>query len=270
MKAIKFKKRYTYLLLNICLLSCTPYSNKAESTPAIRTELAPLKSSIYYDGPIKANHKKREKSRKNNTKPTILIIGDSHSLGSFGLTLISEINQRIPNTDIFLYASCGSSPSWWQNMMETHCGYLEANNYGQKEKRKNNPTPNITSLIEKHHPSLLIIQQGTNLVPFKEAPVKEEISGLLGQVHTIAPNIKTIWIGPPDSRKYPKTKLRSTYSIIKSECIKQKTYAFNSLDVTQYPKSSKDGVHYSGIDGEKEAGRWAHIVAQQIAIHSFK
>lgn len=195
----------------------------------------------------------------------ILFIGDSHAIGLFGRELFSRLQTKYPATELYFYAVCGSSPSWWVNGHETKCGYWQLDFSGHEIKTIQAPTPDLNVLLHTIKPSLIIVEQGTNLIKFNSADVKQEVTQLIDFIKAITP-AKIVWVGPPDARAYSKKAIKSTFLSISEVCTVQrpKIALIDSRRLTRYPKSAKDGIHYNGIEGQIQHTKWANEVAKVI------
>ena len=67
------------------------------------------------------------------------------------------------------------------------------------------------------------------------------------------------WIGSPDSRKYRAERPR-IYRLI-TEAVGSDCPIFNSMNVTSYPETGGDGVHYWFKEGMPIARKWADAVS---------
>ena len=203
-----------------------------------------------------------------STKPEakkILFIGDSHAVGLFGKELFDRLHNKFPESELYFYAVCGSSPRWWINSHETKCGYWQLESNGHEIKTKQAFTPDLKALLHNIKPNLVIVEQGTNLIKLKTEDVKQEVIQLIDFIKATTP-AKIFWIGPPDARIYSKKALKATFLAMSKVCAgqKPKIILIDSRKVTHYPASAKDGIHYNGIQGELEHIKWATKVANVI------
>jgi hypothetical protein len=205
------------------------------------------------------------KVSNNQHNKNVLFIGDSHAVGLFGKELFNRLQNKYPSSELYFYAVCGSSPSWWLTGHETNCGYWQFDHTGYEIKTKHGATPKLQDLIQKIQPNLIIIEQGTNLIRYKPDDIKEEVMQLIDFIKKTT-NAKIYWIGPPDARKHSKQAINSTFLAISQICSDHKaiTTLIDSRKFTHYPSSAKDGIHYNGIEGEFEHNKWAAEVANII------
>ena len=81
---------------------------------------------------------------------TVMIIGDSHSVGPFGWYL--DENLRKKGYHVASYASCGSIAKWWTTQQNTTCGYFSKDLNGNVIKATTYPTPKLISLLTEVRP----------------------------------------------------------------------------------------------------------------------
>ena len=75
-------------------------------------------------------------------------------------------------------------------------------------------------------------------------------------------NSECIWIGPPDanSKSVPREKLKETNDLLIKLAAKNNCHYIDSLVLTKFPSSSKEGIHYpSGLSAE-----WGEKVSIQL------
>ena len=133
----------------------------------------------------------------------VLIIGDSHIaskdflLGSLHDALVSE------GAIVHSYGVCGSQPHDWIAQTELPCGRGERHNADEPivDKSPKVKTWSLETLIERHHPNLLIVELGDNMAGYGVLPdlPKEWIS--YETVQMLQPievhKLPCIWVGPP-------------------------------------------------------------------------
>ena len=240
------------LLISFLLIACST-SAQSEKTN-LESPLSPVNN-------IQPIINLPNKSQANK----ILFIGDSHAVGLFGKELFNRLQSKYPSSELYFYAVCGSSPSWWIKGHETNCGYWQLDVTGQEIKTKQGVTPDLKALLQNIKPNLVIVEQGTNLIKLKTAHVKQELIQLLNFIKDTS-TAKIFWVGPPDARIYSKKALKATFLTMSKVCSEQKPKItfIDSRKVTHYPASAKDGIHYNGIQGELEHIKWATKVANVI------
>ena len=130
--------------------------------------------------------------------------------------------------------------------------YFFRDNKGKTKRGNKAKTPIIKDIIEDFQPDFLIVALGANYYKFSSSYARKDLNKLLKLMKsTDAP---CLWIGPPDTRKFPKESKR-VYKVLEETVAKQCEF-FNSENVTKYPSSGGDGVHYWG-KGKKTAREWA-------------
>jgi hypothetical protein len=186
---------------------------------------------------------------------TLLLIGDSHTVASFGRKL-DTLLRTVPDSRVASYASCGSTPYSWFSGWVTPCGYRERGEDGKVITSPTSPTPLIAELLKKHQPDVTLIALGANLfnTPFEtSAKVTDDL------VQTVAASgSKCIWIGPPDSRDRSGPKMDETYGILRGASYPECLF-LDSRKWTHYPATGGDGTHYDhlGPEGVKISEAWA-------------
>ena len=68
---------------------------------------------------------------------------------------------------------------------------------------------------------------------------------------------KCLWVGSADSRN--RTRIPRLNRLIE-ESVSSYCKIFKSSEVTTYPSTGGDGIHYSGVEGRREAAKWANYV----------
>lgn len=173
---------------------------------------------------------KKSSGSTDANRAKVLVIGDSLGLCGFGKALDSRLRKASEIAAVYSYMACGTVPISWLKSgplsnARTACGIwnilgkagerpLEVQDtYGmQKGKRPDShPVPKLETLLEEHHPDILVIQNGTNLLSlFSDGktliPSKHEaqLNGYLqpmmrflaGQKSSLK---KVYWVCPPVS-----------------------------------------------------------------------
>jgi lysophospholipase L1-like esterase len=242
--------RRLLLLLSSCLLILAAHTTPAATPASPNTPTAP---------------------------PSILFIGDSLSVGTFGSSIQGQLIARYGASNFALYASCGSSPEHWlanEPTFVTRCGFRMTTStrsaYIDYVDGKRPPavnTPKIEKLLAIHKPEVVIIQLGTNwLDDFAKESSTEDIRKKQAVLHNLGTALRgkrVIWILPPDSSKFSKSAQATVREIIRSSAYKERFEALiDSRRLTHYVrgKTGSDGIHYNGED----AIRWANGVMENL------
>lgn len=177
--------------------------------------------------------------------PTILYIGDSHSYGKLGTTI--EKRLSVISNHIILEASCGATANTWlgkSGFEKTVCGYWKKN--GIEETRSvNHQVPKFSNELEKYNPQVVIVQLGTNLAVGSNAVNSgPSIIQIMKQIKQTS--AQCIWIGPPDanSKVVTRANLKTVNALLIDLAAKNNCHFVDSLKLTQFPKSSAEGIHY--------------------------
>lgn len=183
---------------------------------------------------------------------TILIIGDSHTVGPFGQKLDELLRGQ--DARVATYASCGSIARWWYTEQSTTCGYFERDLTGKKTETLSHPTPRFPELLDRLHPDHVIIALGTNYVrETNDQIVINDLSRMIGDIRSAS--AQCFWILPPDMRQF-RSDLPRLNRLIKSAA-GQDCRFFESSSFTRYPESGGDGIHYWSAEGTPLARAWA-------------
>ena len=202
---------------------------------------------------------KPNKSAPDGPAPSILMVGDSLSVGKFGEVVQGHLAQKYP---VAAYASCGSSPEHWvsgEPEFITKCGYRQHTvdsdvfrDFANGHPPRPTLTPKLTKLISKHKPTVLIVQLGTNWMDrnlsdaqmngYIDRFVKEARRGSVQEI---------IWIAPPDSSRLRKTQGR-VHALIRQASKRDGFQVIDSREVTRYVmgKTGGDGIHYNSEASE--------------------
>ncbi|HSP46048.1 MAG TPA: SGNH/GDSL hydrolase family protein [Chthoniobacterales bacterium] len=215
--------------------------------------------------------KKTSKPPPESAPPSILMIGDSLSVGKFGEVVQMHLALK---HRVAAYASCGSSPEHWltgEPDFVTKCGYRQRtsdsdifNDWVNGHAPRPTRTPKLADLVRKHKPTILVVQLGTNWMDrnLSDEQMGEYISRLVDEVRRGTVE-KIVWIAPPDSSRLRKTQGR-VHQIIRRASARKKFDIIDSRNVTHYVmgKTGGDGIHYNSESSEA----WAHAIQRDLDI----
>src|SRR3954464_1678142 len=203
--------------------------------------------------------------------PSILMIGDSLSVGRFGemVQMHLALKHRVA-----AYASCGSSPEHWlasEPAFVTKCGYRQRTSdsdiftdWVNGRAPRPTRTPKLADLVRKHKPTILVIQLGTNWMDrnLSDEQMSEYLSRLVDEARQ-GPVEKIVWIAPPDSARLRKTQGR-VHQVIRRAAARKKFDVIDSRNVTHYVtgKTGGDGIHYNSESSEA----WARAIQRDLDI----
>jgi hypothetical protein len=179
------------------------------------------------------------------SNPTILYIGDSHSYGKLGTTV--EKNLLKISDHVIMESSCGSSAYTWLGKTgyeKTVCGFWKKD--GKDEVRSvEHQTPKFSDEVIKYQPKVVIIQLGTNMAA-AEKPSNSAGSIEQLMIEATKEGATCLWIGPPDanSKIVTKAKLQEVNLLLKAKAALNNCFYIDSLELTTFPKDSKEGIHY--------------------------
>jgi hypothetical protein len=187
---------------------------------------------------------------------SLLYIGDSHSVGPFGLALNENLRQL--NLSVVSYAYCGSiANDWYKTNGATKCGYLEIDSNGVKKSGTTGSVPQFKKLLEKHHPEIVIVELATNYFGYESDEFVVNDMRKMGK-EIIDSGAQCFWVGMPTSRKLQTSHER--LDRLTKEAIGDLCTHFDSFPVTSYPSVGGDGIHFYFPNGQKVASDWANAV----------
>jgi hypothetical protein len=123
-----------------------------------------------------------------------LVIGDSHLFGKLGPALKEALSDGGKN-QVWVHASCGSSPATWNSGVVTACGTLEdAPGKAPRRVLGSSKTRAIGGLLAEIKPDLTLIVLGSNFIR-----VIGQLAGPLGELlgHIEGAGSRCAWLGPP-------------------------------------------------------------------------
>jgi len=204
---------------------------------------------------------------------TVLLLGESHmvSMGQNGQLIEALPDDLIKQgAKVFAYGACGSNAGDWITPKSVQCGAFRVNS-GPIRFRPADiaSTQPIATLIEKHHPNLVILVIGDTMASYdtKEIPkqwVWQNVSALTREIK--AQGIRCAWVGPawgenggPDEykKRNPRAREFSDYlSTIVAPCTYIDSLAFSKIGEWK----TIDGQHFDQ-DGYQS---WAKNITKAI------
>jgi hypothetical protein len=186
----------------------------------------------------------------------ILFIGDSHSVGEFGVTLDGLLRQD-PKNQVSSLAFCGASSESWLYGPKTKCGYRIAPPSGNPVEKKSGQGPKLSELLSKFDPDQVIIELGNNDIgsSLSDAQIVAHIDRITSTVVTALGPGRCFWISGPETRLLRSQGTREISLIEKG--VARRCKVFNSYSVTHYPDGPGDGIHYNTPELKPLARQWA-------------
>ena len=129
--------------------------------------------------------------------PRILMVGDSQSIGPFGMGLYGRLKAVFPRTS--LYASCGSIGRDWIRGNPTLCGYRSRSETGEALDSQVGRTPKLPRLLETLKPDLVIVALSGNYSRMPEEAAIQDMAVIARLIQKSGS--KCLWITAPRSRK---------------------------------------------------------------------
>ena len=196
---------------------------------------------------------------------TVLLVGDSHSYQSFGRNL-DGLLRTIPQMRVACYASWGTGPAGWFAFNENRNPYFEHDPDGRLVDMQRATTPIFGELLAHYHPTLTIIELGSNLfggpLDYAAATV-HQMAAMTALAHS-----ECIWVGPPDSRDRTGPQMDELYGVLRGASAPYCQFV-DSRKLTHYPAVGGDGLHYDylGPDGLKQTKEWAQKILEVAREH---
>lgn len=221
---------------------------------------------------------------------TILVVGDSHSAGTFGEQLDTSLRNIGSDRGgkVAFFAVCSSGPNSWLNETEHGCGFLfrdfdkkapskwlrtrkgTVKVNGQDREVTFVKTPSLAQLLADYKPQVTLVALGSN-------PTSAEgVEKMLELIHQTGS--ACAWIGPPYMRNPPKDAVDKTYDnalkksgvdpALKLSETKQTGCALIDSRPLRpgYPDKAGDGTHYEATPELREqAKQWARDAAWDFA-----
>jgi hypothetical protein len=218
-----------------------------------------------------ANGKPKKPTRPvpNAPPPSVLMIGDSLSVGKFGETVQAHLALK---RRVAAYASCGSSPENWLQAepdFMTKCGYRERtansdiySDFVNGRAPRPIRTPKLANLVRKHKPTILVVQLGTNWMDrsLSEEQMSDYLNRLVDEARR-GPVEKIVWIAPPDHSSLRRVQGK-VHQLIRRAASRKGFDVIDSRRVTHYVmgKTGGDGVHYNNESSEA----WARGIQKEL------
>lgn len=195
-----------------------------------------------------------------NSNTKVLIIGDSQTYGNYGTKLDELVRKTGAKT--ITHASWGSGPSCWFNGWETV--NLWSKGLDGKETRTHNvATPNIEEILKKEKPDVVIVTMGGNMIANATQESVTTSVDKIGSAITSS-GAKLYWAGPPkyDPAKRTPEQLETFYGFLAKAVSTHGTFIDSRKFIDEY--HGRDGLHYSGKEGNKQTNKWAEGVFNEI------
>jgi hypothetical protein len=202
---------------------------------------------------------------------TILVVGDSHTAGSFGRKL-DDVLRAVPGGRVATYGVCSASPQSYFSETPHPCGHLfrdfdrkaPAKWLGGRVYKETRPdgkggtrevemvkTPELAQLLADHAPTLTVVALGSN-VPISAGSVERTLEA----IHRSGS--ACVWIGPPDMRRPSPAQIDAVYATLRRSKVDESVGLDESrsgscrlidsraFPYLRYPEKGGDGTHYGG------------------------
>src|SRR2546423_6470908 len=198
--------------------------------------------------------KKPAKAGPDAPPPSILMIGDSLSVGKFGEVIQMHLALK---HRVAAYASCGSSPEHWlagEPDFVTKCGYRQRTSdsdiftdWVNGRAPRPTRTPKLADLVRKHKPTILVVQLGTNWMDrnLSDEQINEYLNRFVEEARRGTVE-KIVWIAPPDSARLRKVQGR-VHQLLRRAATRKNFDIIDSRNVTHYVMGKTGGGrdHYN-------------------------
>jgi hypothetical protein len=171
-------------------------------------------------------------------RPRILMIGDSQSIGPFGMALYGRLKSDHPRTS--LYASCGSIGRDWIQGSPTLCGYRSRSETGEALDSRIGRTPKLPRLLETLKPDLVIVALSGNYSKMSEEAAIQDMAVIARLIQRSGS--KCLWVTAPRSRK--ERAFREGLAAWVEKAAGRECTVLDSWEFTTYPEKGGDGIHY--------------------------
>lgn len=258
----------------------------------IWTTLASLTPQL---GPVDLSDARRLLRAAAQAPPVVIVIGDSHTNGSFGRFVRQSLHEQL-GAKALSVGSCGRWSKAFVRGQRANCGlrWVEPDGATRWGKGcRNNPcksgdescrktacrTPTIAELNREYAPDLIIAALGGNAM-FRGAKddgwptVAPYVRQLAEQIHTAG--AKCLWVTPPHGLNKSRRKMRHWAAAIE-DWTGHRCAVFDSgphrleyldyraaVDESGKGEDAYDGIHYDrlGRAGQWRTSAWAAEVAQ--------
>ncbi len=186
----------------------------------------------------------------------VLVVGDSHTRGQFGLSLESQL--RGSGMTVSTYASGGRSAKHWvKGHVSAGAGFrIDTATPGAKSASGSgqHAFEPLEEIIRREKPAVLVMADGSNALGEGGGAAVARVKALAEQY-----GVKLIWVGPPEMRKF-KTE-ESYYQALRAN-LGSSVPVIDSRAATKAAAAAGlgDGVHFSG----NAAKEWALAVSRQL------
>ena len=170
--------------------------------------------------------------------PRILMIGDSQSIGPFGMALYRRLKSDHPRTSF--YASCGSIGRDWVQGNPTLCGYRSRSETGEALDSRVGRTPKLPRLLETLKPDLVIVSLSGNYLKIPEEAAIQDMANIARLIQKSGS--KCLWVTAPRSRK--ERSFRKGLATWVEKAAGRECTILDSWEFTAYPEKGGDGIHY--------------------------
>ena len=230
---------------------------------------------------------------------TILVLGDSHSMGHFGKAIHKGLKSQYPEAKVTLVAACGKGESGFLSGGYAHCGVITYKPNGRISRPKGckkNPCTEadgpecseqgcrpkkLRHYLRRLKPDLVVLQMGSN--SWFKGSLKRGWPKVEKKVSKIASLIdkagaQCLWVTPPDSSKRP-TDSQDAFAEVYERVLEGRCEVFNSrpahhpymdfakaIETAGKRAKRNDGTHYGtlGPYGKTIQEQWVADILMQV------
>jgi hypothetical protein len=191
----------------------------------------------------------------------ILMIGDSHTVGTFGHTVDASLRAALPHAQLTVYGASSATPDYYFYGTSSHGGFYEHSAsgavFGITAAHPDQPTPKLSDLLKQTQVTVAVIALGTNLL---RNPLDGARAQIVRAIQTVKDHgARCIWVGGPDERFVTREVQDDLYKILKSATDETGCTLIDSRKYTHYPDAGGGGIHYDDIWVTDSAGKRVHV-----------
>lgn len=194
---------------------------------------------------------------------SVLIIGDSQTMGPYGDELYSSFKND--GNTVNMYAVCGATPSYFtKGSSIPSCDAEFTYDDGTSDYVTSGNIPLVDNLITAHNPSLVFITFASNMYDSSETTIESSVETLAQEI--TSSNIACYWAGPPQGPRYSSLEDYQTFKEIMKQSVEQAGCTFiDSEEYTSFnfcsdaPFGCDADPHFAnhGAEGKAAAQEWA-------------
>lgn len=203
----------------------------------------------------------------------VLFVADSHGMGPFGEAVVAGL-QSVSDTQVTGQAVGGSAPNWFYAKLRIKCAHIREARPGKAglsqpypcQADGKVPMPQFEGLVKGK--DAVVVALGTNLIidprglEFARTSSEQMVRSIQAQ------GAICLWVGPPRMRRFDDARTAALYDALhkamRGDGVHEPCRLIDSRELTRYPKSGGDGVHFSFSAGIPIAKEWGRRIAEEL------